>query len=83
METDTSILDEKVGVHLYKYGVDLVIANILGQHSHTVYFYQDGVPKVQMDRTEEDVAKGIDIEKKMIVEIAKRHTEWRQQQQQH
>lgn len=80
LETDVSILDDKVGVHLYKYGADLVIGNILGQHASRVCFYQDGVEKKVIEHTEEDKQNSIDIEKKMIMEISKRYDEWKAKQ---
>lgn len=64
-------------MHLYKYGADLVIGNILGDHTNNVYFCQDGVEKLRVSHTEEDTKRGVTMEDKMIAEIAKRHTEWR------
>jgi hypothetical protein len=65
-----------VNVHLLKYGADLVIGNILGEHVSRVYFCQRGVEKLKLELGEEDRRNGVGIEREMISEIARRHVAW-------
>eukprot|EP01127_Copromyxa_protea_P012064 TRINITY_DN3104_c0_g1_i2.p1 TRINITY_DN3104_c0_g1~~TRINITY_DN3104_c0_g1_i2.p1 ORF type:complete len:318 (-),score=64.80 TRINITY_DN3104_c0_g1_i2:55-1008(-) len=76
LETNIDILDDKVGIHLYKYGADLVIGNILGEHSLRVYFCQRDTEKLKMEISEEEKRAGAELEKQMIEEVAKRHDIW-------
>eukprot|EP01130_Rhizamoeba_saxonica_P004253 TRINITY_DN1744_c0_g1_i2.p1 TRINITY_DN1744_c0_g1~~TRINITY_DN1744_c0_g1_i2.p1 ORF type:complete len:297 (+),score=65.58 TRINITY_DN1744_c0_g1_i2:46-936(+) len=68
LETDEEIMPRKVNVHLQKYGVDLVIGNLLQS-------YKDKITIFQPDVDPQVILKGDGpIEEKMIEELLLRHT---------
>jgi len=73
LETDDTILDSKVGVHLFKYNVDVNVGNILGRHRSQVIVYQRNVEKVVINRTEEQEKNGIELEEDLVKDLAQRH----------
>jgi len=75
LETDEKILDEKVGVHI-GYGVDMVIANILGQHTNKVIVCQANTDKCPITRSQQEQDDKVDLEKALINEISKRHDQY-------
>jgi len=77
LETDASILDSKVDIHI-GYGVDMVIGNILGKHQNEVVLFQRDHEKFRIIRTPEEQKQQVDIEKALIAEISKRHTAFSQ-----
>lgn len=73
LETDDSILDKKVGVHLFKYNVDINVANILGKHRNQAIVCQRDREKLLLERSEQDQAEGVELERSIVLELVKRH----------
>jgi len=76
LETDDSILQKKVGVHLNNYGANLVIGNILDKHKNQVYVCQKETPVVLIERDEEQKRNNVDIEMRLIEEVVSRHSQY-------
>ncbi|PKY45550.1 DFP-domain-containing protein [Rhizophagus irregularis] len=75
LETDPSLLVDKSRQALTRYGHQIVIGNLLTTRKLEVTFItKDSELKIQL--SEEEVNNDVEIESKIIPELAKRHDEW-------
>eukprot|EP01126_Amoeba_proteus_P038920 TRINITY_DN407_c0_g2_i1.p1 TRINITY_DN407_c0_g2~~TRINITY_DN407_c0_g2_i1.p1 ORF type:complete len:346 (+),score=52.37 TRINITY_DN407_c0_g2_i1:123-1160(+) len=80
LETDEEVLDKKVNVHLRGYGVDMVIANILGQYNDRVWFCKPNGEKFLLQRGDQEKTAKVDLEIRIVNELVKIHEYWQQKQ---
>ncbi|KAJ3318639.1 hypothetical protein HDU76_000779 [Blyttiomyces sp. JEL0837] len=75
LETDPSILTDKARASLNRYGHQIVIGNILSTRKRIVYFITQ-TEKIDLELSDEDIAKDVEIESYLIPELVRRHDEW-------
>jgi len=75
LETDEDILKTKIDGHLYRYGVDLVVGNLLNQHRDKVVV-SDKEDNIIIERNEEEKNHGIEIEVQLVKVIISKHKEY-------
>jgi len=73
------MLPKKSRESLEKYHHQLVIGNILGEHQDRVILYRPSKEEVLLERSEEEKKQDIDIEIKLIEQVASFHEEFLQQ----
>ena len=76
LETDPDLLVPKARHALTNYGHQIVIANILSTRKFEVWLIEDGSELQQIRLAEEDMNRGIYIEKLIVQELSKRHQAW-------